>query len=425
MSTPDHSGPPSFSPEQNLRPEETAGPAGGQVDTTNQINIPGVEPSVPLSPGIQSPDLRASSTQARSEARHWVVVVGASAGGLEAVRELVAGLPADFPAAVLIVIHTSPTGPNMLAEILSRGSALPVSTASDGETLRPGHIYVARPDHHLLLDDGHLAVKRGPRENRYRPSVDALFRSAAYTHGDAVIGVVLSGMLDDGTSGLWTVKRLGGVSVVQTPGDALYDSMPQSALDNVDVDYVLPAPSIGPLLTRLVQDTPGPAEVPMQQGDVPLSSGPGSRTALSDTERRRLEIEVQAAAEGSAFELGLMNIGELSPFTCPECHGVLIRFREGRLTRFRCHTGHAYTASSLMESIEHSVESTLYHALRSLEESVMLFRQMERWQRELDDAPAARIFGEKARRAELFARQVQAMSSRPVDAGAEATDAAG
>ena len=396
------------------------------MNKADQTDLPGIgassmQTSDPQTFSSEAFSTQTAAAQAHGEARHWVVVVGASAGGLEAVRELIAGLPADLPAAVLIVIHTSPTGPNMLAEILGRGSALPVSRASDGETLRPGHIYVALPDHHLLIDDGKLAVKRGPRENRYRPSVDALFRSAAYTYGDAVIGVVLSGMLDDGTSGLWTVKRLGGVSVVQTPGDALFDSMPRSALDNVDVDYVLPAPSIGPLLTRLVQDTPSPAEVPMQevsmqQGDMPLSSGAGSRSALSDTERKRLEIEVQAAAEGSAFELGLMDIGELSPFTCPECHGVLIRLREGRLTRFRCHTGHAYTASSLMESIEHSVESTLYHALRALEESVMLFQQMERWQRELDDAPAARIFGEKARRAELFARQVQAMSSRPVDA---------
>jgi two-component system, chemotaxis family, protein-glutamate methylesterase/glutaminase len=350
--------------------------------------------------------------------RSWLVVVGASAGGVEAVRDLVGSLGSDFPAALLIVIHTAPTGPNFLTEILERASVLPVSAARDGEPLLPGRIYVAVPDRHLLVDDGEVAVKRGPRENRYRPSVDALFRSAAYTHGHAVIGVVLSGMLDDGTSGLWTIKRLGGVSVVQTPSDALYDSMPRSALDNVEIDYVLPATSIGPLLTRLVQMPPTPHEVSMND---PAPNEP----PMSELERRRLEVEVKAAAEGNAFDLGLMNLGELSPLTCPECHGVLLRVEEGRLTRFRCHTGHAYTASSLMDSVADSVESNLYQALRSLEEAVVLFQQMEGHQRGLGDAGAAQAFREKAQRAKLFAQQVQALSSRSLIARTEEPHSSG
>ena len=181
-----------------------------------------------------------------------LVVIGASAGGLDAVRALLADLPLDFAAAVLVVIHVSPTGPSFLAQVLGRAGGLPVSEAVDGETLQAGHVYVSVPDRHLLVSRDAVAVRRGPKENRFRPSVDALFRSAAYTHGADVIGVVLSGMLDDGTSGLWTVKRLGGVSVVQTPSDALYDSMPKSALAQVEVDYVLPVADIGRLLCELV-----------------------------------------------------------------------------------------------------------------------------------------------------------------------------
>ena len=364
-----------------------------------------------------------------SSAGFWLVVVGASAGGVEAVRDLVGGLGADFPAAVLIVLHTSPSGPSFLAEILERATTLPVSAALDGETLKPGHIYVAVPDRHLLVNDGTIVVSRGPRENRYRPSVDALFRSAAYTHGHAVIGVVLSGMLDDGTSGLWTIKRLGGVGVAQTPSDALFEAMPRSALDNVEVDYVLPARTIGPLLTRLVQAPPPAHQAPVSESAVtdPAMTGLAiTGLAMTDLERRRLAVEVRAAAEGNAFKLGLMELGELTPLTCPECHGVLLRVEEGPLTRFRCHTGHAYTASSLAESVTDAVESNLYKAQRSLEEAVMLFRQMEGQQRRAGDQAAAQVLHDKAQRAELFAQQVQVMSSHSLNtrAGDEATSEA-
>ncbi|WP_425144954.1 chemotaxis protein CheB [Deinococcus sp.] len=324
-----------------------------------------------------------------------LVVVGASAGGLEAVMDLVADLPAGFAAAVLVVIHTGPSGPSFLAEILNRASVLPVSEAVDGEALRSGHIYVATPDRHLLVQDGAIAVKRGPRENRFRPSVDALFRSAAYTHGAEVIGVILSGMLDDGTSGLWTVKRLGGVSVVQTPSDALYDAMPRSALDHVEVDYVLPVAGIGALLARLVQEPPASLSPPLEQ-----------------SEQRRLEVEVKTAAEHDAFELGWMHLGALSPLTCPECRGVLLQVQEGRRTRYRCHTGHAYTATSLRDSLDESVESALYQALRSLEEAAMLFGHLEQQEHALGNGAAAQHFHGRAQQAWQIARQIQAISAR-------------
>src|SRR5687768_9810566 len=165
-----------------------------------------------------------------------VVVVGASAGGIEALRELVAGLPADFPAPVCIVLHTAPQAPGVLDSILSRSGPLPARNAADRDRLEPGRIYIAPPDCHLLVEPGRTRVTKGPRENRFRPAIDPLFRSAAQVFGPGAIGVVLTGSLDDGTSGLDVIKRLGGTAVVQDPVDALYPSMPQSAIDHVEVD---------------------------------------------------------------------------------------------------------------------------------------------------------------------------------------------
>lgn len=330
-----------------------------------------------------------------------VVVIGASAGGLEAVTELLAELPADFAAAVLVVIHIGAAGPSFLAGILSRAGPLPVQEAVDGEPLRAGQVYVSVPDRHLLIQDGRIAVRRGPKENRFRPSVDALFRSAAYTHGPGVIAVVLSGMLDDGTSGLWTVKQLGGISVVQTPSDALYDSMPKSALAQVEVDYVLPVSNIGHLLNELVlSPLPSRARLPEE--------------AMDDIERRRLEVEVRAAADEPGTEMEILQLGELSPLTCPDCHGVLVQVKEGKLIRFRCHTGHAYTASSLALSVSESVESYLYQAMRALEEAGMLFGKLEQHYVEQSEPGDARHFHEKSSQAFQFSRQIRDMTSRPV-----------
>ncbi|WP_424952955.1 chemotaxis protein CheB [Deinococcus sp.] len=330
-----------------------------------------------------------------------VVVIGASAGGLEAVRDLLAELPASFAAAVMVVIHVGASGPSFLAEILGRAGPLPVSEAIDGEPLLAGHVYVSVPDRHLLVQGGRAAVRRGPKENRFRPSVDALFRSAAYTHGPGVIAVVLSGMLDDGTSGLWTVKQLGGVSVVQTPSDALYDSMPRSALAQVEVDYVLPVSNIGRLLSDLVR-------APLPDDERPLEDG------MDDTERRRLEVEVQAAADEPSSTMEILHLGQLSPLTCPDCHGVLVRVQEGKLIRFRCHTGHAYTASSLALSVSESVERSLYQAMRALEEATLLFGQLEQHHLKQGEPGDARHFHEQSLQALQFSRQIQGMTSRPV-----------
>src|SRR4051812_14911214 len=226
-----------------------------------------------------------------------VVVVGASAGGLESLLQALSGLPRDFPAPIFVVVHVAPNRDSLLPGILTRRGALPAIHPEDGDEILPGRIYIAPPDHHLLIEDGHVAVKKGPKENRFRPSIDALFRSAAYTFGSGAIGVVLSGELDDGTSGLWTIKRLGGISIVQQPEDAMFASMPRSALSQVEVDYPVRAADIGPLLTMLVKQPV--KESPSVEGEV----------------LTRLEAELDIASGEYAMDRGFTRIGKLSPLT--------------------------------------------------------------------------------------------------------------
>ncbi len=189
---------------------------------------------------------------------HDIIVIGTSAGGVEALTELVSHLPSSLPAAVFVVIHLLVDSSSVLPRILQRAGRLPVAFARHGETIEPGRIYVAPPDHHLLIEKGYLRVMRSPQENRHRPSADILFRTAAGIYGPQVVGVVLTGALDDGTVGIQAIKRHNGVAVVQAPHDALVPSMPQSALEAVKVDYCLPLSEIAPLLVRLAQE---PVEV--------------------------------------------------------------------------------------------------------------------------------------------------------------------
>src|SRR5690349_180578 len=185
---------------------------------------------------------------------HDIIVTRASAGGVEALRAVVAVLPADLPAAVFVVLHIPAQSPSMMPSILSRAGPLPAAHPTDGEPIRPGHIYVAPPDCHLLIDHERVRGVRGPRENRTRPAVDPLFRTAARAYGPRVVAVVLTGTLDDGTAGLQAVKQRGGLAVVQDPRDAMYAGMPRSALQHTPVDYVVPLSEIGPLISRLVRE---------------------------------------------------------------------------------------------------------------------------------------------------------------------------
>jgi two-component system chemotaxis response regulator CheB len=300
-------------------------------------------------------------------AGHDLIVIGGSAGAVDALAELVAGLPADLPAAVCVVVHQPAYAPSRLPEILSRAGALPVVRAEDGTPLAPGTIYVSIPDKHLLVlpdgrGGGRLRLTNGPRENRTRPSVDPLFRSAALAYGPRTIATVLSGALDDGTAGLWAVRDRGGLAVVQDPTTAMVSSMPSSAITEVGADHVAAPHELGPLLGRLAREPAAPAEEP---------ADPARAEAL--TELRR---EVALATLDEATHAGPGRYGVPSRFSCPDCAGVLwdVSKGQGGPLRFRCDTGHAHSPANLSEAQSESVETALWASLRALENTVELAR---------------------------------------------------
>ncbi len=315
-----------------------------------------------------------------------IIVIGASAGGFEALKKLVAGLPKDFAASVFIVWHMSPDIRGVLPQVLNRAETVHAANAYDGEPILPNRIYVAPPDRHLIVERGKVRVTKGPKENRFRPAVDPLFRSAAYAYGTRVIGVILSGALDDGTAGLWTIKNRGGLAVVQNPLDAEVPSMPESAMREVEIDYIAAISEMAELLVR-------------------LSNKEVSETVMEDDEKT--EIEIRIAAEDSAFESGIMKLGKLTPYTCPDCNGVLITLRDGNLMRFRCHTGHAFSADSLLTTVTENIENSLYGAMRGIEESVMLLNHLGDHFAEGNQKRLAALYFQKAQEAERRAQFVR------------------
>jgi two-component system, chemotaxis family, protein-glutamate methylesterase/glutaminase len=316
---------------------------------------------------------------------HDIVVVGASAGGVEALAGLAASLPPDLPAAVFVVLHLPPTGTSALPGILTRHGPLPASHVKDGEPIEHGRIYVAPPDHHLLVRAGHVHLARGPRENGHRPAVDPLFRSAAREYATRVIGVILSGALDDGTAGLVAVRSRGGIAVVQDPEDALYPGMPLSALEHVEVDHVVPVAAIGPLLARLVTE--------------PAPEPPGPAPT---------EMEVEVEVEGFSMDaMEGQHPGELSGFSCPDCSGVLWTIDDGDLQRFRCRVGHAWSPESLLTRQSEALEAALWIALRSLEERAALARRLAEPPRRRGHSITATRFEEQAIEAQQAARVVR------------------
>lgn len=283
-----------------------------------------------------------------------IVVVGASAGGIQTLQQLVCLLPADFPAAMLIVQHLSPDTKSHLAEILDRGP-LPASFAKDQDPIRHGHIYVAPNNCHLLVEPDQVRVVRGPRENRHRPAIDPLFRSAAWAYGPRVVGVILTGYLDDGSAGLWAIKTCGGTTIIQDPAEALYSDMPENAALAVDVDYTLGISEIAPLLVRLARE--------------PIDS----HREFVRPAGMKTEIEF---AKMDRDITDMSSIGKLSPFTCPTCRGALWELKDGDILRYRCHTGHAFSKESLLSEQSVAIEDALYSALRAVEEKATALRRL-------------------------------------------------
>jgi two-component system chemotaxis response regulator CheB len=289
---------------------------------------------------------------------HDLIVIGASAGGVQTLCDLLQDLPRDLPAAVLIVVHTSPTSPGILPNILDRMGPMPVAHAHHEERLKPGRAYVAPPDHHLLVKAGRVALSRGPRENGFRPAVDPLFRTAARAYGPRVIGVVLSGGLDDGAEGLLYIKRAGGYAIVQDPNEAYVPSMPQAAIKSVEVDHVLTIREMPEVLSRLTRK---PA--PTDKGAFPMTGDNG-------------EEIIDVAESGDDWLKTQAMPGPPSQLTCAECGGALWETTEGRMLRYRCHVGHGYTEQGLVAAEGEKLERAMWNALRVLEENAQLHRRL-------------------------------------------------
>jgi two-component system chemotaxis response regulator CheB len=325
---------------------------------------------------------------ARIEKRD-TIVIGASSGGLEALQQVVRGLPGDLPAAVFIVLHMGMR--SHLAEILERQTALAVKPAESGAPIRPGVITVAQPGQHLLIHDHHVLLRRGPRENLARPAIDPLFRTAACSRGGRVIGVVLSGSLSDGTAGLGAIKRCGGLALVQDPADAAVPAMPESALRHMAVDFTLSAAEIGGTLSRLS------AEPAAATPEIPLDL--------------RLEAMI-STQEIASMELD-EKLGKLSPFTCPECNGALWEMDDDTMLRFRCHVGHAFTAETILSARAADVDKMIETLLRSHVERAALARRLANKERSLQNNSLATQFEKRAEEYDQDAQLMRRLARHP------------
>jgi two-component system chemotaxis response regulator CheB len=285
-----------------------------------------------------------------------IVAVGTSAGGIEALIYLAQRFRPNFPATVLVTIHLSSQFRSSLDEILSRSGPLSARFATDGAPLRKGQIYIAPPDRHLLIEADKVQLGAGPRENNVRPAIDPMLRSAAVCCCGRAIGVVLTGTMGDGASGLWAIDQCGGITVVQDPESAAFPEMPQNALENLRPDHVVALDQLPALLDSLVnQPAVGARPVP-----------------------ESIRYEVNIARSGGGEMRDLDKIGRRSVLSCPDCQGVMWEIDEGDLTRFRCHVGHTYTAELMSLALDESLRRALASAQRALEERVALARKLHR-----------------------------------------------
>lgn len=286
-------------------------------------------------------------------------VIAGSAGGLTALLSLISRLPADLYAALLVVLHVSPNSPSAHAKLLSSRGPLPAEEPQHGQEILPGHIYVAPPDFHLLVEPGRMLLSHGPRENRQRPEADPLFRSAARAYGPRVVGVILSGNLDDGTAGLLAIKARGGKALVQEPSEAAFPGMLQSAIDHVKVDAVLGLSGLAQQMIELARTIP--------------SSAPAVCPSIDNTQT---DLELLSTQLDPSTVDRTQHPGVQSEFACPDCGGVMWEIREGSLVRYRCRVGHGMTARYLLAAQSSNLEEALWTALRALEEKIALTHLM-------------------------------------------------
>ena len=304
-----------------------------------------------------------------------ILVIGGSAGATAPLKAILGGFPPDLPAAVFVVLHIPARSTGILALVASAAGPLPVHEAANGLKVAPGNVYLASPDRHLILVDGTMRLGHGPRENMARPAIDPLFRSAAAAYGPRVIGLVLSGFLSDGASGLHAIKRCGGVALVQDPDDAVADEMPRRALEATVADLVVPSARLGDVLSDLVRQPAGPT--------VPIPP--------------EVLLEIDIAAGERIDSPRLATIADPAALTCPACGGVLSKIRVGHPLRFRCQVGHAYTADILGKEQEGSIDEALRVALRIIEERAELVQRMANDGRQSGRVAVAAMLDERAK----------------------------
>jgi two-component system, chemotaxis family, protein-glutamate methylesterase/glutaminase len=308
-----------------------------------------------------------------------IIAIGASAGGVEALIKIAASLPSNLRAAILVVIHVAPDSAGLMPSILNRSSLWNAIQPQDGTAIEHGNIYIAPPDHHMVVEtDERIRIIQGPKHNRHRPAIDPLFRTVARVYDSRAIGVILTGFLSDGSSGLAMIKNAGGVAIVQDPNDALVPSMPRRALEQLDPDYCLPLNEIPAVLSTLVK------------GEEAVKKIPPAKVAAMTKEKKKVEKQEQP-----------------SPFTCPECHGTIWETRENGEVRFECRVGHSFSPESMAESNDEDVERALWAALRTLEESASLDQRLADLAAERNRSSAHELYSSKAKERKKHAQTLR------------------
>ena len=313
-----------------------------------------------------------------------IVVIGGSAGGVEALLRLAKALPGDLPAALFVVLHFHENHGTVLPQLLSHAGPLPGVLATDGAPIEPGRFYVAPPGFHLLLGEKGMNVMRGPRENRFRPSIDVLFRSAAVVFGPRTVGVILSGTMDDGKAGMEAIRRANGRTLMQSPEDSLFPQLPLNTLKAIPIEHCLPVPGLARMLAEVVREESRPA--------VP---------ALAD-----LAKEIRMIHESGDHMRLVSEIGKLVPLKCPDCGGALWEIQQTALLRFRCHLGHAFSAESLGSGTEQDTEKALLQAVELMKEQTALYEDLA-GRAKLEDPGLAARFEAKSKRSRAQAEVLE------------------
>ena len=332
-----------------------------------------------------------------------IIVIGGSAGGTEALLRILPNLPSDLPAAMFVVQHAAANAPSLLPKILENKTRLPIKAAEHNAQITEGVIHIAQPNRHLMLKGDQLLLTGGPRENGFRPAIDPLFRSAAANFGPRVIGVLLSGYLDDGVSGLAAIRRCGGITVVQDPDDAAVPDLPRNALQAMNIDHRVSSADMAARLAALVKEPAGEAAA------VPED----------------IRLEVAIAETAMSNEARADAIGELTSNICPDCGGPLWEVDEPHVTRFRCHTGHAYTAQHLLESQDRAAERALYSAYRILEDRVKMLNTIMRNEEQKSRGTLAQVYRDRAEETAADAAELRRLIVRmnAVDARSQQIEA--